>query len=75
MRHTQWYGRQASIEFSVVYVFCVKRSRIGLCVNYIHVESIDYLRRDFEHAHWDTPTDGACAVQKKTRHLRGVKLH
>ena len=45
-----------AVEFHVV---CVSRFRMGLGVGYFHVESIDYLRRDFEHAHWDTSTDGA----------------
>ena len=38
---------------------------MGLGVGYIHVESIDYLQRDFEHAHWDTSTDGACAARER----------
>ena len=58
------------VEFYVDYVVCVRRSRIGLCVIYVHVESIEFLWLNSEHAHWDTFTDGACAVRKK-RHLRG----
>ena len=38
------YGRRASVDFSVDYVVCVSRSRIGLCVIYVHVESIGFLR-------------------------------
>ena len=34
----------------VFYVVCVSRSRIGLYVSYVHVESIDSLRRNLEHA-------------------------
>ena len=55
----------------VFYVVCVSGSRIGLAVIYIHIESIDFLRVNLEHAHWDTSTDGACAIRKK-RQLRGV---
>ena len=34
-----------AVEFHVVYVVCVSRFRMGLGVGYVHVESIDYLRR------------------------------
>ena len=68
------YGRRASVEFSVSYVVWVSRSRIGLCVIYVHVESIGFLRVNLEHAHWVTFKDGACAVSQK-RQLRGVSLH
>ena len=54
---------ETAVEFHVVYAVCASQFRMGLSVGYVHVESIDYLRRDFEHAHWDTSTDGACAVR------------
>ena len=63
-----------TVEFHVVCVVCVSRFRVVLGVGYVHVESIGYLRRDLEHAHWDTFTAGACTVQKK-RQLRGVTIH
>ena len=43
---------------------------MGLDVIYAHVDSMDYLRRNFEHAHWDTFTDGACAVREKRQPRR-----
>ena len=58
-----------AVEIHVVCIVCVSRFRIWLGVGYVHVKSIDYLRRDFEHAHWDTFTDGACGVRKTRPHL------
>ena len=59
-----------SVVFYVVYV---SRSRIGLYVSYVHVESIDSLWRNLEHVHLETITDGACAVRKE-RQIRGVTI-
>ena len=57
------YGRRSRVKFFIFYVVCVSRSRIGLGVIYVHFESISFLRVNLEHAHWDTFTDGACAVR------------
>ena len=56
------YGRRNSVVFYVVYV---SRSRIGLYVSSVHVESIDSLRRNLEHAYLEMFTDGACTVRER----------
>ena len=43
------YGRRKRPNSVVFYVVCVSRSRIGLYVSYVHVESHDSLRRNLEH--------------------------
>ena len=48
-----------AVEFHIICVVCVSRFRIGLGVGYVHVETNEFLRRNLEHAHWVTSTDGA----------------
>ena len=47
---------------------------MGLAVIYVHVKTNESLLCNLEHAHWDTSTDGACAVSKQLN-LRGVTMN
>ena len=64
------YGRRSRFEIFIFYVVCVSRSRIGLDVIYVHVESNEDLRRDFEDAHWDYA--GSTIIKIKHAHIISI---